>query len=170
MASTPLAVPFQQLRRHTGAAGAPATLLSGQLFASEVDGLFYLGVGDNGSGVSTSQIAIGALLDSYRYKKAINANATTGTASGGAGGVDAMIAFCRRYGASGNGNSAGSNDLQAAMTNIAAPYGGDFETLVLKPWLQGAVAQGGLGLSTSTSPTIAGMVSALRAAALALTS
>lgn len=44
-------------RRVSGAAGAPATLLSGELAYNMADGTFYAGKGDNGSGVATSVVA-----------------------------------------------------------------------------------------------------------------
>ena len=64
-------------------------------------------------------------FNTYLYKKAINAAlpAILPTA------VDAMIAFTEAK------NSPGSNAMQAATTNIPAPAGGDFEMLVLAPWL-----------------------------------
>ena len=52
----------RNLRRHSGAAGAYAGQLSGELFGNEADtgGLIvYWGAGDDGAGNSTSQIPIG---------------------------------------------------------------------------------------------------------------
>jgi hypothetical protein len=45
-------------RRVSGAAGAPATLMTGELAWNMADGILYGGKGDNGSGVATSVVAI----------------------------------------------------------------------------------------------------------------
>lgn len=45
-------------RRVSGAAGAPASLLTGELAWNMADGIIYGGKGDNGSGVATSVVAI----------------------------------------------------------------------------------------------------------------
>ncbi|GEM_PF-6439912 len=44
-------------RRVTGAAGAPAALKSGEAAVNMVDGILYIGVGDNGVGDATSVVA-----------------------------------------------------------------------------------------------------------------
>lgn len=44
-------------RRTTGAAGAPSSLLSGEAAINMVDGILYVGMGDNGSGEATSVVA-----------------------------------------------------------------------------------------------------------------
>lgn len=161
---TNLVGPLQQLRRHAGAAGAPTSLLSGQFFANDVDGVLYIGVGDNGSGISTSQRAVGTILDTYRYAKAINANATTSGAA--AGGFDGLIAFVTAT------NSPGSNAARCLGAHIAAmgsgtTAGGDFETQLLA-WLAAATTASppGLGLSSTGSPTLAATIAALRTSAL----
>lgn len=46
-------------RRHTGAAGAPPSLLSGQFAINDVDGILYIGLGDDGSGNATSIAPVG---------------------------------------------------------------------------------------------------------------
>lgn len=48
---------IQMKRRTSGAAGAPATLMSGEIAYNMMDGLLYIGKGDNGSGVATSVVA-----------------------------------------------------------------------------------------------------------------
>ena len=99
-------------------------------------------------------------LYSYRYKKAINANSTlVGAVPSGVLPVDAMIAYAQANASSG---SAGSSVIMAATENIQTPSGGDFETLVLSPWLTS------LGFTSSSSPTNAGLITTLHAAALAL--
>lgn len=45
-------------RRWTGGSGAPSTLKSGELAFSGVDGILYIGFGDDGSGTATSIAAI----------------------------------------------------------------------------------------------------------------
>lgn len=45
-------------RRVSGAAGAPASLLTGELAWNMSDGIIYGGKGDNGSGVATSVVAV----------------------------------------------------------------------------------------------------------------
>ena len=52
--------------------------------------------------------------------------------------------------------------MQAATTNIPAPSGGNFETLVLSLWLTS------LGYTSSSLPTNAGLITILRTATLAL--
>lgn len=49
---------FRIKRRVSGAPGAPATLLSGELAYNMADGKTYVGKGDNGSGVATSVVAV----------------------------------------------------------------------------------------------------------------
>lgn len=49
-----MATPFRVKRRVTGAVGAPATLLSGEIAYNMVDGKLYIGYGDDGSGNATS--------------------------------------------------------------------------------------------------------------------
>lgn len=44
-------------RRVTGAAGAPSSLKSGEAAINMVDGILYVGMGDNGSGEATSVVA-----------------------------------------------------------------------------------------------------------------
>ena len=123
--------------------------------------MLYIGVGDNGSGVSTSQMPVGFLLETRRYKKAINANSTlTGAVPSGVLPVDAMISYAQANASSGSANS---TVMMAATQPIPAPLGGDFETLVLSPWLTS------LGFTSSSSPTNAGLITTLRAAALTLT-
>lgn len=101
-------------------------------------------------------------LDSYRYVKAINANSTTSAA----GGFDGLIAFVAAT------NSPGSNAVRS-LSAIYAPVGtgttagGDFETQLLS-WLSTATnaSPAGLGLSSSTSPKLADIISALRTSAI----
>jgi hypothetical protein len=50
---------IQVKRRNTGASGAPSSLQSGEIAWQNVDKIFYVGAGDNGSGVATSIDAIG---------------------------------------------------------------------------------------------------------------
>lgn len=50
---------FRLARRWTGNAGTPASLLSAEPFYNGVDDTFYLGYGDDGSGVATSIRAVG---------------------------------------------------------------------------------------------------------------
>lgn len=45
---------FQVRRRTTGAAGAPASLLSGEIAYNQMDGKIYIGFGDDGAGNATS--------------------------------------------------------------------------------------------------------------------
>ena len=101
-------------------------------------------------------------LDSYLYIKAINANSTTSTA----GGFDALIAFVTAT------NSPGSNAARClfatfAVTGIGTAAGGDFETQLLA-WLAAATTASppGVGLSSSSSPTLAATIAALRTSAL----
>ena len=49
-----MATRFRVLRRVSGAAGAPASLLSGEIAYNMVDGKLYIGYGDDGSGNATS--------------------------------------------------------------------------------------------------------------------
>jgi hypothetical protein len=60
-------IPSRILRRNTGAAGAPSTLLNAQLAHNEVDDTIYIGKGLAGNGVtSTSVVAVagkGAFVD-----------------------------------------------------------------------------------------------------------
>ena len=93
---------------------------------------------------------VSATLDTYLYGKAINASfpAILPTA------VDAMIAFTQAT------NSPGSTAMRAATMNIPAPAGGDFEDLVLEPWLLA-----GVGLSEAEAALT---ITNLRAAALLL--
>ena len=107
-------------------------------------------------------------LDSYRYKKAINAStAILAALPSGVAPVDAMLTFAQGQ----TGASPGSNVMQAATTNIPAPPSGDFETLVLWPWMQGATnaSPPGLGLSSTSTPTFAAAAASLRSSATAMT-
>lgn len=54
-----LAVAAAFLRRQSGSAGAPTTLLSGQPFFNEVENVLYYGFGGSPGGQSSSQIKIG---------------------------------------------------------------------------------------------------------------
>ncbi len=49
--------PFKLRRRASGAAGAPSALLSGEAAINMVDGILYIGVGDDGGGNATSVVA-----------------------------------------------------------------------------------------------------------------
>ena len=105
---------------------------------------------------------INLALDHYRYVKAINANSTTSAA----GGFDALIAYVTAS------NSQGSNAVRClfavfALTGTGTTAGGDFETQLLA-WLQASTAASppGVGLSSSTSPTLAVTIAALRTSAL----
>ena len=113
------------------------------------------------TGASTSSNLADLLgrLDTYRYKKAINANATLVAAvPSGLLPVAAMVSYAQTQ----SPNSLDSNTMQAATTNIPAPSGGNFENLVLSLWLTS------LGYTSSSSPTNAGLITILRTAALAL--
>ena len=57
MTGAPLAIPVQGLRRRTGTAGPPATLLAGQTFSDEVGNVTYVGVGANGTDAQGRTIA-----------------------------------------------------------------------------------------------------------------
>ena len=94
-------------------------------------------------------------LDTARYKSAINANSTTSAA----GGVDAMYQFI----AAGNEGS----PAMIAFRGLWALAGGTFETLVLTPWLSGSTTATppGVGLGTSSSPTLAATIASLRSSA-----
>ena len=102
-------------------------------------------------------------LDSYRYTKAINANATTSAA----GGFDALISFVTAA------NSPGSNAVRClyaifAVVGTGTTAGGDFETQLLA-WLAAPTTAlpTGVGLSSSSSPTLAATIAALRTSAFA---
>jgi hypothetical protein len=71
-----MATIFQVTRRLTGAAGAPATLRSGQIAHNNVDGYLYIGKGDNGSGVATSVVAFSH--DAFSTSKLLPAGGATG--------------------------------------------------------------------------------------------
>ena len=105
-------------------------------------------------GAVPNKLNIVRQLDSYRYIKAINANSTT---SGG-GGFDAALEYLLAN------NTPGSNAVQAAGA-VFAPAGGDFEALVLKPWLMASPSASppGLGLSASAASSL---VATLRSSAL----
>lgn len=49
-----MATAFRVKRRTTGATGAPATLLSGEIAYNMVSGILYIGFGDDGAGNATS--------------------------------------------------------------------------------------------------------------------
>ncbi len=102
-------------------------------------------------------------LDTYRYKKAINANSTLLAAvPSGVLPVDAMISYAQ---ANASNGSASSTVMMAATQLASAQLGGEFETLVLSPWLTS------LGYTSSSSPTTnAGLITTLRTAAHALAS
>ncbi len=95
------------------------------------------------SGITIDPLALP--LDTYRYGKAINAAFSAMVPSA----VDVLIAFVQAN------SSPGSNSMRAVSSNIPAPPGGDYETLVLAPWL-----------ATLTSPPT---LAQLRASALTLT-
>ncbi len=106
--------------------------------------------------------------DAYRYRKAINANSTLIAATSGGGIVpfDALIAFV------GATNSPGSNAYgclfaPAAPVGTSTTAGGDFETQLFAWLAAGTTATpAGLGLSSSTSPTLAATIAALQTSAL----
>lgn len=52
--ATPLYTPIQIKTRASGAAGSPASLLTSELAYNQVDGLLYIGSGDDGAGNATS--------------------------------------------------------------------------------------------------------------------
>lgn len=56
-----MAAPVRIKRRWTGAAGAPASLLSGELAYNGLDNTLYLGFGDDGAGNATSIKAVAGL-------------------------------------------------------------------------------------------------------------
>ena len=95
--------------------------------------------------VAALAAAIAAQLDTYRYGKALNAAFPAMVPSA----VDVLIVFVQAN------NTPGSAAIRAATANIPAPPGGDYETLVLAPWL-----------ATLTSPPT---LAQLRTATLALT-
>lgn len=74
-------------RASTGSAGAPSSLLNGELAYNEADNTLYYGFGDNGSGVATSVISIAGPSGfvSFAAVQAANtvlAGPTSGTAVG----------------------------------------------------------------------------------------
>lgn len=101
--------------------------------------------------------------DTYRYTKAINANATTSEA----GGFDRLIAFVTAA------NTPGSNAARClyaiyAVVGTGTVAGGDFESQLLS-WLSTPTTASppGLGLSSTTSPTLDATIAALRISAIA---
>lgn len=54
----PEVVPYRHRGRVSGSPGAPTSLYSGELAYNHVDGVWYCGYGDNGSGVATSIKAV----------------------------------------------------------------------------------------------------------------
>lgn len=94
-------------------------------------------------------------VDTYRYFKAINADAATSAA----GGVDAMLAFLDA-----GGGTLGSN-AKRATTAFIATAGGDFETLVLSPWLAAAASATPPGVGIPAAG-LAAKITALRQLAL----
>lgn len=54
-----MTTPIKVRRRTSGAAGAPSSLLSGELAVNFVDSTFYIGTGDDGNGNATSILPFG---------------------------------------------------------------------------------------------------------------
>lgn len=74
-------------RRTSGAAGAPASLMAGEVAYNNMDGKLYVGFGDNGSGVATSVKAFAA--DTFVAN--MPGGYTTGKILGVSGGVPAWV-------------------------------------------------------------------------------
>ena len=108
-----------------------------------------------------SQINVVRQLDAYRYRKAINANTTTAAA----GGFDGLIAFVTATNTPGS-NAVGCLAATFAPAGTGTTAGGDFETQLFA-WLAALTTASppGVGLSSSSSPTLAATIAALRTSA-----
>lgn len=71
-----MATRFRVRRRATGAPGAPATALSGEISYNEVDGYGWIGFGDDGAGNATSVKAI--FKDDFNVQMRLPAGGGTG--------------------------------------------------------------------------------------------
>lgn len=110
-------------RRVSGAAGAPASLLTGELAYNMSDGTFYAGKGDNGSGVATSVVAFAA--DDFINN--IPTGGTTGQVlaknSNTAGDVGWVTAEGATYTASGDGIELTGTQFALNYAEIAGATG-----------------------------------------------
>jgi hypothetical protein len=103
---------IQIKRRHTGAAGAPTTLKSGELAFNEVDGNFYYGAGDNGSEQATSVVPVGGAAKA-------DANAVTAALSQKANATDVANGLAAKADAASTANALATKADASALAAVA---------------------------------------------------
>lgn len=120
-----MATPLRIKRRVSGAAGAPASLLSGELAWNMSSGIVYGGFGDNGSGVATSVKA----MFGENFIKNVPAGGGTGQILGKASGTDGDFVWITpaeggtEYTATGNGIELTGNQFSLNYPEIATGLG-----------------------------------------------